>query len=225
MQSVIKLLCALCALTLFFGCAKRPSKLQPPQRIVPEDVKMPKASRSPGSIYNGYDNLFSDAKAYNVGDVVTIEVIENLRGSGSTNTKTSRTHTMDLNFPSPIITDKRVPDKERLFGLNQESGNTFQGKGGTNRSARLIARISARVIKVYPNGNLFITGKKYIKINDDIQVLKISGIVRPVDIDADNSVDSSKISDMYVEYNGEGFMAQTQRPGWLANFLMKIWPF
>jgi flagellar L-ring protein precursor FlgH len=46
-----------------------------------------------------------------------------------------------------------------------------------------------------------------------------------VDIDADNSVESSKISDMYVEYNGEGFIAQTQKPGWLANFLMEIWPF
>ncbi|NPA03480.1 MAG: flagellar basal body L-ring protein FlgH [Epsilonproteobacteria bacterium] len=188
---------------------------------------MPKTpQRAPGSLYMGYDNLFSDAKAYNVGDIITILVNESLRGTGSTDTKSQRSHSMDLSFPSPVVLDKTFPkNKNKLFGFNQESSNTFQGKGGTNRSARLLAKITARVVKVYPNGNLFIEGTKYITINNDTQYLKISGIINPQYINSDNTIDSSKISDMYVEYNGKGFLTQTQKPGWLSNFLMKIWPF
>ena len=224
MQSAFIRLCTVCAVVIFAGCAQKERAPQP-QPPKPVEVVQNEQPRSPGSLYNGYDNLFSDAKAYNVGDIVTIKVYENLQGSGRTNTKTSRDHSMDLSIPSPTIMDKKVPQKNTLFGLNQKSSNTFKGQGDTQRSARLIATITARVVKTYPNGNLYIVGKKIIKINDDIQVLKISGIVNPAYIEADNSIDSGKISDMYVEYNGEGFMSQTQRPGWLANFLMKIWPF
>ncbi len=209
------------------GCAKKqPEVIKPPQ-IIPESKVMPQPThKAPGSLYTGYDNLFSDAKAFNVGDVVTILVNENLRGTGSTDTKSQRSNTMNLSIPAPTVMDKKLPhNKSTIFGLDQSSSNTFQGKGGTNRSARLIAKITARVVKVYPNGNLYIVGTKYVKINNDTQYLKISGIVNPTYIDPDNTVDSSKISDMYVEYNGKGFLTQTQKPGWLADFLMKIWPF
>lgn len=68
-------------------------------------------------------------------------------------------------------------------------------------------------------------GKKIVKINEDEQILKISGIVKPTYIEQDNSVLSDRISDMYVEYNGKGFIADNQKPGWLSRFLVKIWPF
>lgn len=224
MQSALIWLCAVCTIVFIGGCAQKERSIQrptpPPVKVVQKE-----RPRAPGSLYNGYDNLFSDAKAYDVGDIVTINVFEDLQGSGQTNTQTSRNNTMELSAPAPTILDQKIPDKTTLFGLNQQSSNTFQGQGDTRRSARLIATITARVVRTYPNGNLYIVGKKIIKINNDTQVLKISGIVNPAYIQADNSIDSSQISDMYVEYNGEGFMTQTQRPGWLANFLMKIWPF
>ncbi len=225
MQSALLWLCAVCAVIFLAGCEEKQRAIQPPKQIAPKQIAQAKPQRSPGSLYSGYDNLFSDAKALNVGDIVTIRVYENLRGSGSTDTKSSRSNSMDLSFPTPTVMGKKVVKKEPIFGLNQKSSNTFKGKGGTNRSARLIATITARVVKKYPNGNLFIQGEKVVKINDDTQILRISGIVDPQYIQADNSVDSGRISDMYVEYNGKGFMTQTQRPGWLANFLMKIWPF
>ncbi len=224
MQSALIWLCTLCAVAFVTGCAQK-EKVVHKQTPMPVEVVQEEKPRAPGSLYNGYDNLFSDAKAYDVGDIVTINVYENLQGSGRTNTKTSRDHSMDLSVPAPTIMDTKIPNKTTLFGVNQKSSNTFKGQGDTRRSARLIATITARVVKTYPNGNLYIVGKKIIRINDDTQVLKISGIVNPAYIEADNSIDSSRISDMYVEYNGEGFMTQTQRPGWLADFLMKIWPF
>ncbi len=212
------------AAAVFVGCgaAARPAAIYNPS---PPKETQEAGYGSPGSVYNGYDNLFSDDKAHNVGDVVTIRVVENISGQGSANTTATRANNMNLNFPSATLMDKRVPDKTTVFGLNQSSSNNFSGSGNTRRDAKLVATVSARVVKVYPNGNLYISGKKIIKINEDVQVLKISGIVKPNDITQDNFVDSSKISDMYVEYNGEGFMADNQSPGWLARFLMKIWPF
>jgi len=231
MQGNCSICCKICKIAIFFlfilsfnGCSEKKKTISPPIYTIPK-ISTNKNIKNPGSLYNGYDNLFSDDKARNVGDIITVRVFENLSGKGSSSTKASRSNNMDLSFPSATIMDKKVPNKASVFGLKQGSTNSFKGSGDTDRKATLIATISVRVIKVYPNGNLFIRGEKYIKINDDIQVLKISGIVKPNDITQDNSVDSSKISDMYVEYKGEGFMAANQSPGWLANFLMKIWPF
>jgi len=170
-------------------------------------------------------NLFSDDKAYQVGDVITVKVVENISGSGSANSQSSRDTSVDLDFPSPTLMGKPLVNKSPIAGMKAGSKNNFKGTGKTDRKARLIATISARVVKVYPNGNLFIVGKKIIKINEDEQILRISGIVEPTYIDQDNSILSSKISDMYIEYNGKGFIADNQRPGWLAQFLAKIWPF
>ncbi|MEZ0323932.1 MAG: flagellar basal body L-ring protein FlgH [Hydrogenothermaceae bacterium] len=181
---------------------------------------------SAGSLYTGYyNNLFSDAKAYTVGDIVTIRVVENLSGQGSANTQTQEQSKMSLSAPSPTLMGKPLINKNPVLGVTEDNSDTYKGSAATNRNARLIATITARVTKVYPNGNLFIVGKKVVRVNDDNQVLLISGIVKPTDITQDNSVDSSRISDMYVEYNGEGYMADSAKPGWLAQFLKMIWPF
>ena len=225
MQSVTKWCSALSVLILLTGCgAKRAVSMTPP-KIVPPSIGANPTPKAPGSLYVGYNNLFSDAKAYNIGDVVTILVNENIQGTGQTNTKSSRALKMNMSVPSPTLLDKKVTGKNTLFDFGPKAVNSFQGKGGTNRSARLLAKITARVIKVYPNGNMFIVGKKLVKINNDTQYLIIKGIVNPRDIDGQNYIDSSRISDMYVEYNGKGFLKQTQELGWLANLLMKIWPF
>jgi len=211
---------------LLFSCAEKKQALKPFEPEPPEIVSERPAS-PPGSLYTEATatNLFSDDKAYQVGDVITVKVVENISGSGSANSQSSRDTSVDLDFPSPTLMGKPLVNKSPIAGMKAGSKNNFKGTGKTDRKARLIATISARVVKVYPNGNLFIVGKKIIKINEDEQILRISGIVEPTYIDQDNSILSSKISDMYIEYNGKGFIADNQRPGWLAQFLAKIWPF
>jgi len=199
----------------------KPYNPNPPE-IAQQDTK----PKSLGSLYTGsYNNLFSDSKAFAVGDIITIKVYENLAATTGANTKTSENSNMDLNAPSPVLMGKKVFNKEPVAGITEKQSDTFQGSAKTDRNAKLIASISARVVKVYPNGNMFIVGQKTIKVNDDYQTLKISGIVKPTDILQDNSIDSSRISDMYVEYNGEGYFNEATRPGWLAQFIKKIWPF
>ena len=182
---------------------------------------------SPGSLFNGRGNLFSDPKAHSVGDVVTIAVYENLSGTGSAKTSSGKKSSYNLHLNKPTVFGKPFPGKSRdpLLGFSTSPSTSFSGKSSTSRKARLIATISARVVKVYPNGDLFVVGKKTIKINDDVQVLRISGIIRPDDIGPDNTVPSSKVANMYVEYNGKGYFNNSHRPGWLARLLERIWPF
>ncbi len=227
MQSYWKWCCGVCLSLVFFSCADRPKGKVvafPPQP--PPEVASVKPS--PGSLFAGTQgDLFSDPKAREVGDVVTIEVYENISGSGSSQNSSSKKSTYDLNVNKPTLFGKKVPGKSKdpLVGFSTSPSTTFTGKGATKRNAKLIATISARVVKVYPNGDLYVVGEKVIRINDDYQVLRISGIVRPEDISPDNRVPSSKVANMYVEYNGKGYFNESQRPGWLARFLSKIWPF
>ncbi len=207
------------------SCASKTVVIQESPPPMPPDIGKPKYKPSPGSLYIGRDNLFSDDKAVEVGDIITIKVVENLSGSGSATSQAGRNTSVNLDFPAPVLMEKKVPNKSPIAGMQASSSNQFKGQGKTGRQANLIATITARVVKVYPNGNLFIVGKKILRINNDEQILRISGIVKPSYIQPDNSIYSYQISDMRVEYNGRGFIANQQEPGWLARFLIKIWPF
>jgi len=207
-----------------FSCGEkklnmRPFDPQPPEII--DDEPKPSA----GSLYSGYDNLFSDDKAYKVGDTITIKIFEDAQAQGSMQSAASKDSLMNYDFPTPTLMGNPILGNTPIANIQNNSRDAFQSQGNTRRSARLIAKITARVVKVYPNGNLFVVGKKVIRINDDTQILRISGIVKPTYIEQDNSVDSSRISDMYVEYNGRGFIADHQKPGWLYRILTKVWPF
>ena len=209
------------------GCASKSTITKAPDyKPSPPKVITEKKERPPGSLFTGEaNNLFTDDKAYRVGDVITIKVVENLTGSGSASTKSGEETNLGFNFPSITVLGKSVPKQTPVASVNAKSNQNYKGSGDTSRKAKLIATISARVVKVYDNGNLYIVGKKTIKINDDTQELVISGIVKPTYIQQDNSVLSTQISDMYVEYNGKGYLADSQEPGWLTKFLTKIWPF
>ncbi len=210
---------------LLFSCGGKKEKVtvfpREPKPLVQERIV------SPGSLFTGGGNLFSDPKAHSVGDIITIAVYENLSGSGSSKTDSGKKSSYNINVNKPVIFGKPFPGKSQdpLLGFSTSPSTSFSGKSSTSRNAKLIATITARVVKVYPNGDLFVVGEKTVKINDDVQVLRISGIVRPSDVGPDNTVPSSKVADMYVEYNGKGYFNESQRPGWLARLLEKIWPF
>ncbi len=211
---------------IIYSCAGKQTATPQPFSPKPPEIESDYVKRPPGSLFTGEaNNLFSDDKAFRVGDVITIKVVENVTGSGSASTKSGEETNLGLDFPSATILGKTVPKQTPIASINAKSGQSFKGSGDTSRKAKLIATVSARVVKVYPNGNLYIVGKKIIKINNDTQELVIAGIVKPTYIQQDNSVLSTQISDMYVEYNGKGYLAENQEPGWLTKFLSKIWPF
>lgn len=89
----------------------------------------------------------------------------------------------------------------------------------------LIASLTTQVVRVYPNGNLKIRGGKEVRVNNETQIIYVTGIIRPVDILADNTVDSNKVLNARISYTGKGAISDKQQPGWLMRTIDKVWPF
>lgn len=115
------------------------------------------------------------------------------------------------------------PDLSSL--IKASTKNDFKGEGITNRQALLTARMSAVVAEVLPSGLLRIEGEKIISMNNEEQVMVVSGLVRPRDITSDNEVLSSKVAQMRIDYYGKGTVGEAQYGGWGARLLRLIWPF
>ncbi len=192
-----------------------------------------------GSIFGqGSNPLFSDRKAMNVNDIVTVVVSENasssssgakklandnVTGLGTTaasgggfsnggNSRALNAHTSSLNSVANI-------------GFASETHNSFAGQGSATRDATFTTKVTARVVKVLENGNYFISGKRDILVDDQKQVIQISGVIRPYDIDQFNRIDSSQISDAKILYKTEGDVDRATKQGWGTKILQAIWPF
>ena len=195
--------------------------------------------QSEGSLWQEggpFNQLFVDIKARRVGDIVTIKIIESSTASNKATTETER----DSNFLGQITSflgierrfnDPSYPsfDPDRLFnpfsGIEGNLKSDFEGSGKTTRSGALTAMITARVTDVMPGGNLKIRGSQEVEVNNEKQIITLSGIIRTKDISPENMVLSNFISDAQISYSGLGVVNDRQRPGWMANILNKIWPF
>ncbi len=179
-------------------------------------------------------DLFHDTRAWQPMDVLTIVVSENAEGKNNANTEVKSKSSIDASIDNllGIETDieklgNRISSgtaKKTAF-LAAESQNDYKGEGKTDRKGSLKGRISAMVVEVLPSGVLRIEGEKIVSINAEQQIMKISGLVRPRDINADNEVDSSRLAQLRVDYYGEGTVGEAQNGGWLGRFMRKVWPF
>lgn len=185
------------------------------------------ASLSQGTPHFGY---FQDLRAYQVGDLVTVNIVETSKASKQAGTKTGRSSSVNaginnlLGYESKM--GKHLPDAfdpKVMFRAALES--EFDGSGTTSRNESMTAAITARVMRVMPNGNLFIEGRREIRVNHEIQYITLSGLIRPTDISPDNTVLSSYIADAKIDYTGTGPVSDKQRPGWLGRILDAVWPF
>ena len=160
-------------------------------------------------------SLFADQKAIHVGETVTVLVVEVAQASNDATTNTSRASDLSLN--ASMTSPGGATASGATIGV--QSGNGFKGSGSTTNNGVMKAKISAHVDSVYNNGNLFISGSRNIVINGDEQIMKVTGIVRPSDIQADNSIYSYSISDAMISYSGKGLINDAQKPGWITKFL------
>ncbi len=226
---------------IIISCATPSAQLPPePPRFVYENDKPVDVSTA-NSLWNDDENIFMDRKARKLNDIVLIKIVESLSGSGTADTKTSRSSSGDYGLDElfGMKTDFNLQDKSLLKDFyNDEPPNDkfipsvkgsaqsdFSGKGDTNREGDLVATVTARVVEVMPNGNLVLAARKEMTINEEKQILVFSGIARPDDIEADNSILSVKVADARVYYVGDGVIQDKQKPGWLVRALDKVWPF
>jgi flagellar L-ring protein precursor FlgH len=216
---------------LVSGCATPQPKKIDISNVPVKGITIPTA---PGSLWPGEtsrNTLFQDLRARYVGDIVTINVSEKTSAVKEATTSTARKSDVDVGitkvFGLPLdLGMSNFLGRGNSFSPEVESAYdaSFDGSGKTERSGELSAVISARVVNVLPNGNLVIEGKKDTIVNNELQYLIISGIIRPEDITDNNTVSSTLISDARIEYSGKGVVADEQNVGWLRRIIDNIWP-
>lgn len=214
---------AFAALTLA-GCVT-PPKEPDYSATWPEPPPTPESAN--GAIYQvGHDvALFENAVARRVGDTLTIRLNENTNASKSSSTTTSKATSIEL--PGPTIGGRPVTaNGTPILETQVDNSTSFDGAGDSKQSNRLVGDITVTVAQRLPNGNLLIRGQKWITINQGREYVRIQGVVRPIDIDPDNSISSLKVADAQIAYGGKGAVNDAATPGLLARFFNVPWlPF
>jgi flagellar L-ring protein FlgH len=173
--------------------------------------------------------LFTDARALRENDLVVIKVEEvaDARRTAGTDVDRSSESSAEISAFLGLLAKLEDISPELKDGVKVagKSSSSFKGEGKTGRTEYLSATVPAVVRKVLPNGNLFVEGHRVILVNAEEQHFYISGVVRPIDIDQENSVKSSMVADAEIEFVGRGVLTDNQSQGWFSRFLGKLWPF
>ena len=186
------------------------------------------ASYSPNSLWrNGSRAFFKDQRAHQVGDILTIKVNLNDKANIANETQRSRANNEDSGidnfFGKSKIPIANTPIGSRLF--TADSTSSSDGKGSVNRSEALLTNVAAVITQVLPNGNLVAEGKQEVRVNFEIRELIVAGVVRPEDIESDNTIDSTKIAEARIAYGGRGQITDVQQPRYGQQALDILLPF
>ena len=197
----------------------------------PVQMPMPAAqpaTYNPNSLWrNGSRAFFKDQRAHQVGDILTVKVNITDKANIANDTKRSRTNAEDSGVDNffgksklPIV-NSALPT--RLF--TADSTASSEGKGSVDRSEALSTNVAGVVVQVLPNGNLVIEGRQEIRVNFEIRELIVGGVVRPEDIESDNTIDSTKIAQARIAYGGRGQITDVQQPRYGQQVMDVILPF
>jgi flagellar L-ring protein precursor FlgH len=158
-----------------------------------------------------------------------IRIDERDLASHQADTKLDKSDATSYGLPSGMgvvaAIEKKYPgvDPAKLFASTTDQ--KFTGAGAVQRQGHVSATLPVRVIQVLPSGDLFVEGTKVVMVGEEEHHIYLSGVVRRIDIAEDDSVASSRVADAEIEYTGRGDISDTQRRGWLARVMSKVWPF
>ena len=222
-------------LTFMNGCSLvRPTIItNAPTPVEAATPPPPPKHLTSGSLWNENSEvarLYSDNRASRVGDIVTIQVVENATGAKTATTKTGKDSSSDMSFKGAFSNFFDLPARALSFlspqgSLKVTSADRYSGNGATSRNDKLTASMTAIVTEVYPNGNLRILGHREVVVNSERQTMELTGIIRPIDVDSKNTVQSTAIADAKISYTGFGVVDDKQHPGWLGRIMNWISPF
>jgi len=212
-------------LSLLEACTPIPPRDPAFAPVAPADLRPP--VQNSGSIYqSGYDTrLFEDQTAKRIGDVLTITLLERTQAKKADDLRTKKDTNMEVTAPSMYTLGAKVLTGNDI-NANLRANREFDGEAKADQSNSLSGNISVTVVDVLPNGNLSVRGEKRVTLNQGDEFIRLSGIVRPVDINSANIITSDKVADVTIMYVGEGAMADASKMGWLARILNSPWfPF
>jgi flagellar L-ring protein precursor FlgH len=169
--------------------------------------------------------LFENTVAHRIGDTVTILLQEQTQAEKSATTTTSKATNVDMAAPTLFgkgVTVHGVP----ILKNSIDNSSKFDGEGASKQSNSLQGAVMVTVAKVLPNGNLFVHGEKWLTLNQGQEFVRLSGVIRPIDIAPDNTISSAKVASAKISYAGKGALADANKESWLGRFFQAPWaPF
>ena len=197
-------------------------------------VRMPMPNPQP-AVYNpnslwrtGSRAFFKDQRAHQIGDILTVAVRITDRAQFENETQRSRTNRENSGVDDFIGAKALSPAAQKFLPgriLTADSTASSEGKGSVDRKEELTTNVAAVVTQVLPNGNLVVEGKQEVRVNFEIRELIVAGIVRPEDIQSDNTIDSTKIAEARIAYGGRGQITDVQQPRYGQQVLDVLLPF
>lgn len=220
MRTLNALLALVATLAGVAGCHSTPPKPKPDDGLAWTQERLPPPTD--GAIYQaGREmNLAENPVAHHIGDIVTIVLNEATAAQKSATTTTSKANTVTM--PGTTLIGKNVS----WLNNNINNASKFDGQGASAQSNSLTGYLTATVLKVLPNGNLYIAGEKQIALNQGKEFVRLTGVIRPIDLASDNSVPSFRVASARITYNGKGAIADANAQSWLSRFFNSPWvPF
>jgi flagellar L-ring protein precursor FlgH len=198
----------------------------------PVSMPMPKpetVSYNPNSLWrNGSRSFFKDQRAHQIGDLLTVTVNITDQANFANESQRSRQSTENSGITNFIGSQALSASAQKFLPgrlLTADSNSSSDGKGSIQRQETMVTNIAAVVTQVLPNGNLVVEGKQEVRVNYELRELIVAGIVRPEDIQSDNTIDSSKIAQARISYGGRGQISDVQQPRYGSQVMDVLLPF
>jgi flagellar L-ring protein precursor FlgH len=181
------------------------------------------AAPSAGAIYREGPGLrlYTDRKAREVGDLVTIALSERTQASTRANTAITKESTNTMSgtvFGAPVTVGG-----QDILDNSLANSRDFAGDGNSTQSNQITGTLTAQVVQKLPNGNLVIQGSKELTLNQGNELIQVQGIIRTADIGPDNTIPSTRVADARIVYGGRGPLARSNAMGWLDRFFNGAW--
>jgi len=213
------------AVLMLGGCASTKPLVYSDPAFAPVLAPEPSTEAAPatGAIFTtaSFSNPYGSQKAGRVGDVLTVQLVENTSAQKAASTEASKSSSVD-GGASLLFGGTGAG----FLGIEAENDQEFKGDGKSSINNRVQGNISVTVAQVLPNGNLMIRGEKLLTINQGTEFVRLSGVIRPQDVGPDNSVPSNRIANARIVYGSGGAIADANQMGWLSRFFNSpVWPF
>jgi flagellar L-ring protein FlgH len=244
---ILRLLSALAAVSLLAGCAsmdqlsrvgeapKLSAIENPTAQPGYKQVNMPMpeivpASYQPNSLFSTEaKGFFKDQRAHRIGDILTVIVTidDSAQISNATTRKRNASNEANIGTSLGSVFGTNVPgiDVDATGGISTGGAMSDGGNGSVNRKESLQTNVAVVVTQVLPNGNLVIEGRQEVRVNFEVRDLIVAGIVRPMDIQSDNTILSEKIAEARISYGGRGQITDVQQPRYGQQVADAILPF
>jgi flagellar L-ring protein precursor FlgH len=215
-----KLLTICTAAILLVGCVNKAPKPDNPYFAPVEPSAYQPVVPVNGSLFSTSTamNLYGDGRAFRVGDIISVQLEERTQSSKSASTSADKSSNVAIDGGTAFGQDLAVGKFPLSANFGGNSG--FSGDGSSDMSNSLSGQITATVHEVRPNGTLLVRGEKWLTLNQGDEYIRVSGIVRPQDIDASNTISSTRLADARITYSGTGSVHDTNSMGWLAKFFI-----